>query len=88
MEPQFFNRGNGNVRTDGHAEFERGLLKEPVKAGVAAYRQKNETWGRPATAQAKSDDVLQLKKEKLSNRKIAEQLGMNESSVRRILLNQ
>lgn len=67
------------------AEFEREIISERVRDGVRAAREKSDTWGRPATAQAKSDDVLRLKKEKLSNRKIAEQLGMNESSVRRIV---
>ena len=67
------------------AEFERELNAERVQAGIKAYREKNSDWGRPATARAKSDEVVRLKNEKLSNRKIAEQLGMNESSVRRIL---
>jgi DNA invertase Pin-like site-specific DNA recombinase len=63
------------------AEFERGIIRERVNAGLAAARERGQRLGRPATLAKRSDAVLALKKEGLGIRAIARQLKMPVSSV-------
>lgn len=44
------------------AEFERDILRERVKAGIAHAREKGKTHGRPANARKKMEEVIKLKK--------------------------
>ncbi len=44
------------------AEFEREILRERVKAGIAEARSKGKTHGRPRTASRKKDEVRKLYK--------------------------
>lgn len=67
------------------AQFERENIVENVKAGIAAYRAKNETWGRPAKTKAKRDEVRQLKAEGVHPDEIAKRLSMGRASVYRLL---
>ena len=67
------------------AEFERELIKERALAGMDAYREKGGKWGRPATGQAKSEEVFELSKAGWSNYKIGAKLGIHRSTVGRIL---
>lgn len=45
------------------AEFEREILRERVRAGIAEARKNGKQHGRPATARAKADQVRKLHKE-------------------------
>jgi putative DNA-invertase from lambdoid prophage Rac len=63
------------------AEFEREILRDRVRAGIAQARQE----GRPRTASLKRDEVLRLKAERLSHSEIARRLRLGRTSVRRIL---
>ena len=67
------------------AEFEREILRERVKAGIAQARKEGRTHGRPRTASLKADEVLRLKASRLSHSEIARRLGIGRASVRRIL---
>ena len=67
------------------AEFERGLIRERVNAGLRAAKARGVTFGRPATLKARSGDVLRLKKKGLGVRAIARELKMPPSSVCSIL---
>lgn len=67
------------------AQFERDILCERVKAGIAHARSKGKAHGRPATARKYSDDVIALFKTGLSQSAIARKLGVGRTSVRRIL---
>lgn len=67
------------------AEFEREILRERVKAGIAHARSKGGLHGRPATAKKQSGEVLLLFKKGLSQSEIARQLGLGRTSIRRIL---
>lgn len=67
------------------AQFEREMLVENVKAGVAAYRKKNGKWGPTPYARAKSADVLRLKAEGKTVTEIARELGIARPSVYRAL---
>jgi putative DNA-invertase from lambdoid prophage Rac len=67
------------------AEFERELLRERVRAGIAQARKEGRPHGRPRTASLKADQVLRLKAERVSHSEIARRLGIGRASVRRIL---
>ena len=70
------------------AEFEREILRERVKAGIAHARPKRTVLGRPKSAAKKVDEVRHLyRKEKLSKSEIARRLGIGRTSVRRLLQN-
>lgn len=67
------------------AEFEREILRDRVKAGIADARRRGKPHGRPATARAKAEEVRELFSHNPSKRKIAKQLGIGRTSVTRIL---
>jgi putative DNA-invertase from lambdoid prophage Rac len=67
------------------AEFEREILRERVRAGIAQARKEGRPHGRPRTATPKADQVLRLKTESVSQSEIARRLGIGRTSVRRIL---
>jgi putative DNA-invertase from lambdoid prophage Rac len=67
------------------AEFEREILRERVRAGIARARKGGRSHGRPRTASRKVDEVLRLKAERVSHSEIARRLGIGRTSVRRIL---
>ena len=67
------------------AEFERGILRERVVAGMDAARRKGKIFGRPATARAKSDRIQRLCSEGVSKREIARRLNITPGSVRNVL---
>jgi DNA invertase Pin-like site-specific DNA recombinase len=67
------------------AEFEREILRERVRAGIAQARNQGRRHGRPATASLKAAEVHRLKDERVSHSEIARRLGIGRTSVRRIL---
>jgi DNA invertase Pin-like site-specific DNA recombinase len=67
------------------AEFEREILRERVRAGIAQARNEGRPHGRPRTASLKAAQVLRLKAERVSHAEIARRLGIGRTSVRRIL---
>ena len=67
------------------AEFERGIIKERVNAGLAAAKARDVQLGRPATINGLADEVRGLKAQGLGLRAIARQLGMSPSSVHKAL---
>lgn len=67
------------------AEFERDLLKERVKAGIAQAKLEGRTGGRPLSAALKAVDIKKLSKQGLSKSEIARRLGVGRTSVRRLL---
>jgi len=67
------------------AEFEREILRERVRAGIAQARREGRRHGRPRTASLKADEVFRLKAEQVSHAEIARRLGIGRTSVRRIL---
>lgn len=69
----------------GIAEFERDLMLERQREGIARAKADGKYKGRKATARAKTADVLRLKEEGLTGDAIAAQLGIGRASVFRIL---
>lgn len=69
------------------AEFERSILKERVRAGIAEARSKGKRHGRPKTAAIKKDEVIKLYKngKGLSKAAIAKKLNIGRTSVIRLL---
>jgi putative DNA-invertase from lambdoid prophage Rac len=67
------------------AEFEREILRERVKAGIAQARKRGQRHGRPPTVAHHADTVRQLSATGLSKSAIARRLGMSKASVRRFL---
>jgi DNA invertase Pin-like site-specific DNA recombinase len=67
------------------AEFEREVLGERVRAGLAHARQNGKRLGRPATAAKHADAVRKLSRSGISKSEIARRLNIGRTSVRRIL---
>lgn len=67
------------------AEFEREILRERVRAGLAHARDNGKRLGRPATAAAHADAVRELHRGGVSKAEIARRLQIGRTSVRRIL---
>ena len=67
------------------AEFEREILRERVRAGIAQARKEGRPHGRPRTAALKTEEVRRMKLEGLSLSEIARQLKIGRTSVRRLL---
>jgi putative DNA-invertase from lambdoid prophage Rac len=67
------------------AEFEREILRERVRAGLAHARQKGQRLGRPMTAALHADGVRKLYRAGIAKAEIARRLRIGRTSVRRIL---
>ncbi len=67
------------------AEFEREILRERVRAGLAHARQNGQRLGRPLTAGLHADEVRKLYRAGFSKSEIARRLKTGRTSVRRIL---
>lgn len=67
------------------AEFEREILRERVKAGLAQARKRGQRLGRPLSAALLGPKVRQLAAQKVSQAEIARRLSIGRTSVRRIL---
>ena len=67
------------------AEFEREILQERVRAGLAHARENGKRLGRPPTASLNAKQVRQLFRAGISKAAIARQLQIGRTSVRRIL---
>lgn len=67
------------------AEFEREILRERVRAGLAQARQNGKRLGRPPTAARKADAVQKLYDHGISKAAIARRLRIGRTSVRRML---
>jgi len=63
------------------AEFERDMIRERVKAGIASAREQGKPHGRPPTASSKLDKIVELKSEGLNNSAIARELKISRPSV-------
>jgi putative DNA-invertase from lambdoid prophage Rac len=67
------------------AEFEREILRERVRAGLAHARQNGTRLGRPQTAALRTGQVQKLYRAGVSKAEIARRLQIGRTSVRRIL---
>jgi len=67
------------------AEFEREILRERVKAGIAQARRRGTRHGRPSIVGHYVEEVQRLAATGLSKSAIARQVGLSRASVRRCL---
>ena len=67
------------------AEFEREILRERTRAGLAHARQNGKRLGRPATAAVHTAEIRKLHRAGVSKSEIARQVRIGRTSVRRIL---
>jgi putative DNA-invertase from lambdoid prophage Rac len=67
------------------AEFEREILRERVRAGLAQARENGKRLGRPLTAALHADRIRKLCHSGISKSEIARRLNIGRTSVRRIL---
>lgn len=72
----------------GVAEFEREIMLERQREGIAKAKAAGKYKGRKPTARGKADEVLALKLEGVGPTEIARRLGMGRASVYRILNDQ
>jgi DNA invertase Pin-like site-specific DNA recombinase len=68
------------------AEFERNLIRERVKAGLANAKAKGVKLGRPSP-KFDEDELIRLRKSGLTIRRIAERLNLRKSFVHKTLSN-
>jgi DNA invertase Pin-like site-specific DNA recombinase len=66
-------------------QFEREVMLERQREGVAKAKAEGKYKGRKPTASAKSDQILELDRKGLSREGIAAQLGIGVASVYRVL---
>ncbi|MFT0893076.1 recombinase family protein [Pseudochelatococcus sp. G4_1912] len=69
----------------GVAQFEREMMLERQREGIAKAKADGKYKGRKPTARAKAEDVMSLKNEGLSMGQIAQRLGIGKGSVHRII---
>ena len=67
------------------AAFEREVLQERTRAGMAHARQNGKRLGRPATAAAHAAEIRRLHRAGISKSEIARRLQIGRTSVRRII---
>jgi DNA invertase Pin-like site-specific DNA recombinase len=67
------------------AEFEREILRDRVRAGIAMARRSGKPHGRPATARRHAEEAQSLLRQGMSKRQIAKRLGIGRTSVRRLV---
>lgn len=67
------------------AEFERDILRERVKAGIAHAREQGKPHGRPKTAALKGSEIKKLYEKGINNSEIARKLKISRRSVIRFL---
>ena len=67
------------------AEFEREILRERVRAGLAHARENGKQLGRPETVARHAAEIRKLHHAGISKSEIARRLQVGRTSVRRIL---
>ena len=66
------------------AEFERAMIQERVKSGLARARAAGTRLGRPTVGGAVEDRIRELKAQGMGLQKIARTLGIGVSAVQRV----
>lgn len=67
------------------AEFERDMLRERVRDGIARVKREGKRLGRPPRARELAGKVLELRAKRRGVASIARELGIGETSVRRAI---
>ncbi len=70
------------------AEFERSMMLERQREGIAKAKAEGRYKGRKPTAREKADEIIRLAGEGMTRQAIAEELGIGIASVYRVLAQQ
>ncbi len=73
------------LRDDVIAEFERAIIQERVKAGIARVRAAGKRWGRPRVSAANERNVRALRRQGKGIISIAREAGCGVGTAQRIL---
>lgn len=68
------------------AEFERAMIQERIRAGLARAKAEGKRLGRPTVSEEVEDEIRDARREGHGIRKIARQLGVGTSVVQRVVL--
>ena len=69
------------------AEFERSMISERVKSGLARAKSNGKTLGRPKVSNEVEDEILELRNQGMGILKIGRELGVGTSTVQRVIAN-
>ena len=67
------------------AEFERSMISERVKAGLARTKAKGTKLGRPKVSKEREAQILELRSQGMGMIKIGKELGVGTSTVQRVI---
>ena len=67
------------------AEFERSMISERVKAGLARTKAKGTKLGRPTVSKEREAQILELRSDGMGMIKIGKELGVGTSTVQRVI---
>jgi hypothetical protein len=67
------------------AEFERAMIQERVHAGLARARKEGKRLGRPRVSPETEKAILEARKQGTGINRIAAELGVGSSTVRRVI---
>lgn len=67
------------------AEFERSMISERVKSGLARAKSNGKTLGRPKVSDEVEDQILELREQGMGILKIGKELGIGTSTVQRVI---
>jgi DNA invertase Pin-like site-specific DNA recombinase len=70
------------------AQFEREMMLERQREGIAKAKRDGKYKGRKATARAKADDIVRLTSSGIGATEVATRLGIGRASVYRVLASQ
>ena len=67
------------------AEFERSMISERVKSGLARAKSNGKTLGRPKVSDEIEGQILELREQGMGILKIGKELGVGTSTVQRVI---
>jgi DNA invertase Pin-like site-specific DNA recombinase len=67
------------------AEFERSMISERVKSGLARAKSNGKTLGRPKVSDECEQQILKLRSQGMGILKIGKELGVGTSTVQRVI---
>lgn len=67
------------------AEFERSMISERVKSGLARAKSSGKTLGRPKVSDKVESQIIELRSQGMGILKIGRQLGVGTSTVQRVV---
>ena len=69
----------------GARDFERSMISERVKAGLARTKAKGTKLGRPKVSSETEAQILELRSKKMGMLAIGKELGIGTSTVQRVV---